>query len=82
MKPLLPLHKKTTPPTSTNLLAHETIYDTSVSAVNDAIASSVNNIIQKLDPKTLTVMREIVPGVIDYGTHFEVDGWKVSKENL
>ncbi len=51
---------------------------TKIDELNAVISTQVDVIMKNTDTKA----SESASGVIDRGTYLEVDGWKVSKENL
>lgn len=59
-------------------IAIKTVYHAEVDALNAVINTKVTVIMEDTGIKA----PESATGVIDRGTHFEVDGCKVSKENL
>ena len=54
------------------------INQTEVPALNDTMNQRIHSVMEKVGIET----KETTNGVIDRGTYLEVDGWKVSKENL
>lgn len=59
-----------------------TIHNTEASTINDIMNLRVDDIMQDAKIKTPEIAKKTTMGVIIHSTHLEVDGWRVSKENL
>lgn len=62
--------------------ALKTIHQAEAEALNMVMNTRANTIMEDAGVKTPEVAKETTTGVIDRGTYLEVNGWKVSKENL
>ena len=62
----------------TDQTALKVVHQAEAEALNTVMNTRANAVMEEAGIKA----PESATGVIDRGTHLEVDGWKVSKENL